>query len=98
MATLMLEILLTRIFSVTLFAHLAFVAVSVAMFGMTLGSVLVYLLSRWCTPDRTRLSLALSSALFGWSAVWVLDAHLRLSVDQVPYLITSPLSQLASAY
>ena len=32
MGTLMFEVLLTRIFSVTLWAHLAFVAVSVAMF------------------------------------------------------------------
>jgi hypothetical protein len=38
LATLMLEVLLTRIFSVTLWYHLAFVAVSIAMFGMTLRS------------------------------------------------------------
>jgi hypothetical protein len=96
MATLMFEILLTRIFSVTLWAHLAFVAVSVAMFGMTLGAVLVYLFSGWFTPARARLNLALSSALFGVTAVWSLDIHLRTAID--PALITSPLSQLALAY
>ena len=47
MATLMHEILLTRIFSVTLWYHFAFVAISVAMFGMTVGAVWVYL-----NPDR----------------------------------------------
>src|SRR4026209_1712611 len=96
MATLMFEILLTRIFSVTLWAHLAFVAVSIAMFGMTLGAVLVYLFSGWFAPSRGRLNLALSSLLFGITAVWSLDFHLRTAID--PAHITSPLSQLALAY
>lgn len=96
MATLMFEILLTRIFSVTLWAHLAFVAVSIAMFGMTLGAVLVYLFSAWFAPARARLNLAISSALFGVTAVWSLDLHLRSAID--PAVITSPLSQLALAY
>ena len=43
LSTLTFEILLTRIFSVTLWYHFAFVAVSVAMFGMTVGAMLVYL-------------------------------------------------------
>ena len=96
LATLMLEILLTRIFSVTLWYHLAFVAVSIAMFGMTLGAVLVYLFSRWFTPARARLNLTVSSVLFGVSAVWAVDAHLRFAVN--PALITSPLTQLSVAY
>jgi hypothetical protein len=41
LATLMYEILLTRIFSVTMLYHFAFVALSVAMFGMTVGALLV---------------------------------------------------------
>jgi hypothetical protein len=96
MATLMFEVLLTRVFSVTLWAHLAFVAVSIAMFGMTLGAVLVYLFSAWFTPARARLNLALSSLLFGVTAVWSLDIHLRFAIN--PAHITSPLSQLALAY
>lgn len=96
LATLMLEILLTRIFSVTLWYHLAFIAVSIAMFGMTLGSVLVYLFSAWFTPARARVNLAASSMLFGVTAVWSVDAHLRFSLN--PELITSPLSQLSAAY
>jgi MFS family permease len=96
LATLMLEVLLTRIFSVTLWYHLAFVAVSIAMFGMTLGAVLVYLFSRWFTPARARLNLIVSSVIFGVSAVWAVDAHLRFAVN--PALITSPLTQLSVAY
>jgi len=37
LATIVLEIVLTRIFSVTMWNHFAFVAVSIAMFGMTVG-------------------------------------------------------------
>src|SRR4026209_624036 len=96
MATLMFEILLTRIFSVTLWAHLAFVAVSIAMFGMTVGAVLVYLLPAWFSNRRTRANLALSCAAFGLTAVWSLDLHLRFAID--PSTIASPLSQLSLAY
>jgi MFS family permease len=49
LTTLMYEIGLTRIFSVTMWYHFAFVAISVALFGMTIGALLVYLL-----PDRFR--------------------------------------------
>jgi hypothetical protein len=48
-ATIMYEIGLTRIFSVTTWYHFAFLAISVALFGMTVGALLVYLL-----PDRFR--------------------------------------------
>ena len=58
LATLMYEILLTRIFSVTMLYHFAFVALSVAMFGMTVGALLVYLLPR--------LFDAASAARCGW--------------------------------
>ena len=47
LATLMYELLLTRIFSVTTFYHFAFMAVSIAMFGMTVGAILVYLCPHW---------------------------------------------------
>ena len=43
LSTLMYEILLTRIFSVTMWYHFAFVAISVALFGMTVGALIVYL-------------------------------------------------------
>ena len=39
LATMMYEILLTRIFSVTMWYHFAFMAISLAMFGMTLGTI-----------------------------------------------------------
>jgi hypothetical protein len=49
LSTLMYEIGLTRIFSVTMWYHFAFVAISVALLGMTAGALLVHLL-----PERFR--------------------------------------------
>jgi len=43
LSLLMYEIFLTRIFSVSLFYHYAFMAVSIAMFGMTIGALIVIL-------------------------------------------------------
>jgi SAM-dependent methyltransferase len=43
LATLMYEIALTRVFSVTMWYHFAFLAISVALFGMTAGALLVHL-------------------------------------------------------
>lgn len=56
-AALMLEIGLTRIFSVTMWYHFAFFAISVALFGMTAGALIVQLLpDRFSDADvRTRL-------------------------------------------
>jgi hypothetical protein len=47
MATLMLELTLTRIFSVTMWYHFAFMAISLALFGLAVGSIYLYL---W--PER----------------------------------------------
>jgi hypothetical protein len=70
MATLMHEILLTRIFSVTMWYHYAFLAISIALFGMTVGALVVYGLRSYLTRDRVAVSLALSALLFGISIVF----------------------------
>jgi hypothetical protein len=64
LATLMYEILLTRIFSVTMLYHFAFVALSLAMFGMTAGALAVYLAPGVFTADRVRRHLALAAVAF----------------------------------
>jgi hypothetical protein len=64
LATLMYEILLTRIFSVTMLYHFAFVALSLAMFGMTAGALIVYLAPWVFTPGRLRSHLALAAVIF----------------------------------
>ena len=45
MATLMLELTLTRIFSVTMWYHFAFMAISLALFGLALSSLYLFLWS-----------------------------------------------------
>ena len=52
LATMMYEIALTRIFSVTMWYHFAFVAISVALFGTTAGALLVLLRPQGFTPER----------------------------------------------
>ena len=57
LATVMFEVLLTRIFSLTMWYHFAFMAISIAMFGLTLGALLVFLRpDRW--PEATFLPKA----------------------------------------
>jgi hypothetical protein len=75
LATLMHELLLTRIFSVTMWYHFAFVAISVAMFGMTLGALIVYLMPDRYTGDKIRSEMASNSVFFGLSAVFSLLTH-----------------------
>ncbi len=64
LSTLMYEVLLTRIFSVTMWYHFAFVAISVAMFGMTVGALIVYLKPAWFPHARVKEQLAIGGALF----------------------------------
>lgn len=47
------EIILTRILSVILWYHFAFLVVSVALFGMTAGTIIVYLAPRFFLPKLT---------------------------------------------
>ncbi|MCC6859859.1 MAG: hypothetical protein IT158_14925 [Bryobacterales bacterium] len=47
LATLVLELALTRIFSVVFYYHFAFLAISIALFGMGAGGVFSYVVSGW---------------------------------------------------
>jgi hypothetical protein len=87
LATLMYEIALTRIFSVTMWYHFAFVAISVAMFGMTVGALVVYLRPAWFPVDRITQSLGLGSLLFGGAIVVSLLTHLAIPFSIEPSLL-----------
>jgi len=76
MATLMYEVLLTRIFSVTTWYHFAFLCISVAMFGMTLGAILVYLKPAVFSPEKTQRCLAVGALAFGVLSVTAILVHL----------------------
>jgi hypothetical protein len=55
-ALLMTELSLTRIFSVTMYYHFAFMAISIALFGLSASGVYVFLMrDRWKTVATERL-------------------------------------------
>jgi len=53
-AALLLELALTRLFSVVLFYHFAFLAISIALLGLGAGGVFAYLLKSRLAPALTR--------------------------------------------
>jgi hypothetical protein len=53
-AALLLELALTRLFSVVLFYHFAFLAISIALLGLGAGGVFAYLRKSWLTRFETR--------------------------------------------
>lgn len=67
MATLMLEILLTRIVSVQAWYHLAFFIISLGMLGMTAGALLVFLVPRAFADEAIGARLAQASLAFAIS-------------------------------
>src|SRR5512145_1290679 len=75
LATLVLELTLTRLFSATMFYHFAFLAISLALFGSGASGVMLYVLrprlERPGAPAIARL-LAWACALFAVSTVLAL--------------------------
>jgi hypothetical protein len=67
LATLMYELILTRIFSVLMWYHFASMAISLALFGMGTAALAVYLAPRWFPPDRVPFLAARFAALFAGS-------------------------------
>lgn len=61
LATLMLELTLTRIFSVVFYYHFAFLAISIALFGSGAGGVFSYVVLGW--PGSVWRKLAVLSTL-----------------------------------
>ena len=53
MATLLYELALTRIFSVLMWYHFASMAISLALFGMGVAALTVYLRPAWFPRERT---------------------------------------------
>lgn len=80
LATILHELLLTRIFSVTLFYHFAFMSVSLAMFGMTFGAGLVNAASKNFTLELRSFNLWLYSLLFSISTLVTFWAQISIPV------------------
>jgi spermidine synthase len=78
MSTLMLEVLLTRITSVSAWYHLAFFVISLGMLGMTAGAVLVFVAPAAFTRERVPARLA--EAALGFAITTPLCVGFALSV------------------
>jgi uncharacterized membrane protein len=78
LATLMFEVLLTRIFSLTMWFHFAFMAISLAMFGLTVGALAVFLRpQRW--PQATlEHAMGMQAMLLAISMTAVTYLHITL--------------------
>ena len=87
MATLLYEILLTRIFSVTMYYHFAFIAVSVALFGMTVGAIIVYLLPGYFKEEKAKYHISLAAFWFAIFTVVSCLYHLSTPFMTGPSII-----------
>ncbi len=80
-AALLLELSLTRLFSVILFYHFAFLAISVALLGLGAGGVFAYLRRQWLDHYHTR-SLASACCTINAAATFlVLEIVLHIPVS-----------------
>ncbi len=88
------EVLLTRVFSVVMWYHFASMAIAIAMFGLSVGGLLPYLLRRHgAYPPYVRVWLSAASLAFAAAPYAVLLAFARfplwagrlLSVFHQPY-------------
>ena len=71
LATLMLELSLTRIFSVVFYYHFAFLAISVALFGLGAGGVFSYIVAKWPGNLFAKLgTLAAADGLCVLASLW----------------------------
>lgn len=87
LSTLMYETLLTRIFSVTMWYHFAFAAISMAMLGMTAGAVMVYVFPNFFRTEVVQMRLAQSGLAFSIAIVISFLTHLSVPFVTVPSLL-----------
>lgn len=78
LTVLIYQMLLTRIFSVTMWYHFAFVAVSLAMLGMTAGAIFVHFYPDLFSEDSLFHQIARFSLLFSISIVVCLLLQLSI--------------------
>ena len=81
LSTLMYEILLTRIFSVTMGYHFAFMAVSLAMFGLTAGAIIVYIFPAKFPQGSINSVLARNSLYFSLTTVTSFLLHIAIPFE-----------------
>ncbi len=81
MSILVMEIALTRIFSVLMWYHFAFLATSLALLGSGTAGVWLYLFARHVPPDKSAERLTLLALLFALVSVGAFLAYLQIPFD-----------------
>jgi len=79
LSTLMLELVLTRIFSVTMWYHFAFMSISLALLGMSVSGICVYLFPRRFSKERFQRQLAFLALLFSMAILLSFLIHIHVS-------------------
>src|SRR6187402_2417848 len=79
-AILMIELALTRIFSVTMYYHFAFLAISIALFGLSASGVLVYILRHRLSPVPTGRLLTVGALVHAVATLVALACLVRIRV------------------
>ncbi|HKY32379.1 MAG TPA: hypothetical protein VJV23_07585 [Candidatus Polarisedimenticolia bacterium] len=82
LSTLMYETLLTRLFSVTMHYHFAFVAISVAMLGLAAGAIVVHAWPSVFSGARAAGAITVGSVLFAATGAIALAGHLKIKAFQ----------------
>ncbi len=80
-SALLLELSLTRLFSVVLFYHFAFLAISVALLGLGAGGVFAYLRRNWLARFETRRLAGLLCTINAISIFLTLEIVLHVPVS-----------------
>jgi predicted membrane-bound spermidine synthase len=105
-ATLLLELSLTRIFSVVFYYHFAFLAISIALFGLGVGGVLSYVVSGWKWPLHRKLGIlslinaglvlvSVTAVLTRGATVTIFDFGLIYFTGALPFLGAGVIVSLA---
>src|SRR5713226_6010299 len=77
---LMTELALTRIFSVVMYYHFAFLAISIALFGLSASGVFAYVARHRLDRSATPMLLARQSLLYAVATIVALFVLVRLHV------------------
>ena len=86
-AALLLELALTRLFSVVLFYHFAFLAISIALLGLGAGGVFAYLRQDWLAAHDVRKLGALLCLVNALAILLALEVvlHIRVALQLSSY-------------
>jgi hypothetical protein len=106
LATLLFELSLTRIFSVVFYYHFAFLAISIALFGLGVGGVLSYVVAGWRAPlpyklgglslaNTALIAIALTAILAQGNRISPWDYALIYFTTSLPFIASGTILSLA---